>query len=150
MPAIIGAALPRKEDLRLLTGAGKYSDDINLPGQAYAVMVRSPHAHAHIRSIDTAAARAIPGVLAVLTGADLVADGLKPIPHTPMPTRPPADIVLTNRDGSEHGCAPHPLLPVDRVRYVGEQVALVAAETLALARDASERVVVDYEPLRPV
>jgi carbon-monoxide dehydrogenase large subunit len=150
MPAVIGKALPRKEDPRLLIGAGNYSDDISLPGQAYAVMVRSPHAHAHIRSIDTVAARAMPGVLAVLTGADLVADGLKLIPHTPIPTRPPADIMLINRDGSEHACAPHPLLPVDRVRYVGEQVVLVAAETPALAKDASERVVVDYELLRPV
>jgi carbon-monoxide dehydrogenase large subunit len=150
MPAIIGQALPRKEDPRLLTGAGNYSDDVNLPGQVYAVLVRSPHAHAHIRSIDAAAARAIPGVLAVLTGADLLADGLKPIPHTPLPTRPPADITLINRDGSQHGYAPHPLLPIDRARYVGEQVALVVAETVALAKDASELVVVDYEPLQPV
>src|SRR5271166_510563 len=150
MPALIGKALPRKEDLRLLAGAGNYSDDVNLPGQAYAVLVRSPHAHARIRSVDAAAARAIPGVLAVLTGADLAADGLKPVPHVPIPMRPPADILLTNRDGSEHGYAPHPLLPVDRVRYVGEQVALVVAETLELAKDASERVVVEYEPLRPV
>jgi aerobic carbon-monoxide dehydrogenase large subunit len=150
MPAIIGKALPRKEDVRLLTGAGNYSDDVDLPGQVYAVLVRSPHAHARIRSIDTAAARAIPGVLAVLTGADLVADGLEPIPHAPLPTRPPADIALINRDGSEHGYAPHPLLPVDRARYVGEQVAVVVAETLALAMDASERVVVAYEPLAPV
>src|SRR5271166_2327427 len=150
MPALIGKALPRKEDLRLLAGAGNYSDDVNLPGQAYAVLVRSPHAHARIRSVDAAAARAIPGVLAVLTGADLAADGLKPVPHVPIPMRPPADILLTNRDGSEHGYAPHPLLPVDRVRYVGEQVALVVAETIELAKDGSECVVVEYEPLRPV
>jgi aerobic carbon-monoxide dehydrogenase large subunit len=147
MSAIIGAALPRKEDRRLLTGAGTYSDDVNLPGQAYAVLVRSPHAHARIRSIDTRAARAMPGVLAILTAADLAADGINPIPHNPLPTRPPADILLTNRDGSESGYAPHPLLPLDRVRHVGEQVALVVAETLERAKDAAERVVVDYDPL---
>src|SRR2546430_5788973 len=121
MSAIIGAALPRREDPRLLTGAGTYSDDVKLPGQAYAVLVRSPHAHARIRSIDTQAARAMPGVLAVLTAADLKADGINPIPHNPLPTRPPADILLTNRDGSEPGYAPHPLLPLDRVRHVGER-----------------------------
>src|ERR1700730_14076908 len=81
MPALIGQALPRKEDARLLTGGGRYSDDIDLPGQAYATFVRSPHAHAHILAVDTAAARAMPGVLAVLTGADAAADGLSPIPH---------------------------------------------------------------------
>ncbi len=78
MPQTIGKPLRRKEDLRLLTGNGRYSDDVSLPGQAYAAIVRSPHAHARIGSIDTAAARAMPGVLAVLTGADVLADGLKP------------------------------------------------------------------------
>jgi xanthine dehydrogenase molybdopterin-binding subunit B len=81
MPQSIGKPLRRKEDLRLLTGGGRYSDDVNLPGQAYAYVLRSPHAHARIRRIDTTAARAIPGVLAVLTGADVTADGLKDIPH---------------------------------------------------------------------
>ena len=150
MSAIIGAPLPRKEDLRLLTGAGSYSDDVNLRGQSYAVMVRSPHAHARIRFIDTEAARAMPGVIAVLTAAELATDGINPIPHNPLPTHPPADILLKNRDGSEPGYAPHPLLPLDRVRHVGEQVVLVVAETLALAKDAAERVVVDYEPLAPM
>src|SRR5713226_3790019 len=79
--AAIGEPVVRKEDAELLTGQGRFSDDVNLPGQAYAVMVRSPHAHARIRGIDVAAAMAIPGVLAVLTGADLLRDGLKPIPH---------------------------------------------------------------------
>ena len=77
----IGRPVRRKEDLRLVAGKGCYSDDVNVPGQAYAVMVRSPHAHARIRAIDTEAACAIPGVLAVLTGRDIVADGVKPIPH---------------------------------------------------------------------
>src|SRR5262249_53466285 len=147
MPATIGQPLRRKEDLRLLTGGGRFSDDVSLPGQAYAVFVRSPHAHAHIRAIDASKARAMPGVLAVLTAADAQADGIKPIPHTPIPMKPPADIELKNRDGSAHGYAPHPLLAADRVRYVGEQVAMVVAETIAAARDAAERVAVDYAPL---
>jgi carbon-monoxide dehydrogenase large subunit len=150
MPQSIGKPLRRKEDLRLLTGGGRYSDDVNLPGQAYAYVLRSPHAHARIRRIDTTAARAIPGVLAVLTGADVTADGLKDIPHTPIPMKPPADILLVNRDGSEHGYAPQDLLPTDRVRYVGQQVAMVVAETVAQAKDATERIVVEYEALDPV
>ena len=85
MPQTIGQPLRRKEDLRLVTGRGRYSDDVSLPGQAYAYVLRSPHAHARIRGIDTAAARAMPGVLAVLTGADVKADGLKDVPHTPIP-----------------------------------------------------------------
>jgi carbon-monoxide dehydrogenase large subunit len=150
MPQSIGQPLRRKEDLRLLTGAGRYSDDVNLPGQAYAFILRSPHAHAVIRSIDTAAARGMPGVLAVLTGADVTADGLADVPHTPIPMKPPADILLKNRDGSPHGYAPQALLTSDRVRYVGHQVAMVVAETLAQAKDAAERITVDYQPLAPV
>src|SRR5262249_28825176 len=124
MPATIGQALTRKEDLRLVTGNGRFSDDVSMPGQAYAAFVRSPHAHARIGRIDTAAARAMPGVLAVLTGADAEADGLKPIPHHPIPMKPPADIELKNRDGSEHGFAPHPVLATDRVRHVGTPIAM--------------------------
>src|SRR5215471_17182188 len=150
MPATIGQALPRKEDLRLLTGGGRFSDDVSLPHQAYAAMVRSPHAHARIRAVDIAAARSMPGVLAVLTGADADADGLKPIPHPPIPMKPPADIELKNRDGSEHGFAPHALLATDRVRHVGAPVAMVVAETVAAAQDAAERVVIDYAPLASV
>jgi carbon-monoxide dehydrogenase large subunit len=147
MPQTIGQPLRRKEDLRLLTGRGRYSDDVSLPGQAYAYVLRSPHAHARIRGIDTSAARAMPGALAVLTGADVTADGLKDVPHTPIPMKPPADIALANRDGSAHGYAPQELLPTDRVRYVGQQVAMVVAETLAAAKDAAERIAVDYETL---
>src|SRR4051812_19991839 len=150
MPQTIGQPLRRKEDLRLLTGKGRYSDDVSLPGQAYAAILRSPHAHARIRSIDTAAARGMPGVLAVLTGADVKADGLTDVPHTPIPMKPPADILLANRDGSPHGYAPQALLPTDRVRYVGQQVVMAVAETLAQAKDAAERVVVDYEPLQAI
>jgi carbon-monoxide dehydrogenase large subunit len=142
----IGGAVRRKEDLRLVTGRGRYSDDLNFPGQAYAAMVRSPHAHARIRAIDTAAARAMPGVLAVLTGEDAVTDGLKRIPHLAAPGTAP-DIVLHNRDGSPVLAAPHFVLPADRVRHVGTAVAFVIAETIAAAKDAAEKVVVDYEPL---
>src|SRR5579863_10297930 len=149
MQAGIGDAVRRKEDLRLVTGRGTYSDDFNFPGQAYAAMVRSPHAHALIRGIDTAEARAMPGVLAVLTGADAVADGLKRIPHLTAAGTPP-DIVLHNRDGSPVPAAPHHVLPTDRVRHVGTAVAFVIAETVAQAKDAAEKVAVDYEPLPAV
>ncbi len=150
MPQTIGQPLRRIEDLRLVTGRGRYSDDLNLPGQAYAYVLRSPHAHARIRAIDAAAARAMPGVLAVLTGTDAKAAGLTDIPHTPIPSKPPADILLINRDGSAHGMAPQELLPTDRVRYVGQQVAMVVAETVAQAKDAAEQIAVDYETLKPV
>src|ERR1700674_940883 len=106
MNAGIGQTARRKEDARLVTGRGRYSDDYNMPGQAYGAAVRSPHAHALIRSIDTKAARAMPGVLAVLTGADAVADGLTRIPHLAAPGTPP-DIVLHNRDNSPVPVAPH-------------------------------------------
>jgi aerobic carbon-monoxide dehydrogenase large subunit len=146
MQAGIGEAVRRKEDLRLVTGRGCYSDDFNFPGQARAAMVRSPYAHARIRAIDVEAARAMPGVLAVLTGKDALADGLNRIPHLAAPGTPP-DIVLQNRDGSPVPAAPHPVLPADRVRHVGQAVAFVIAETVAQAKDAAEKVVVDYEPL---
>jgi aerobic carbon-monoxide dehydrogenase large subunit len=146
MHAGIGDTVRRKEDLRLLTGCGCYSDDVNLPGQAVAAAVRTPHAHALIRSLDVEAARAMPGVLAVLTGEEARADGLKPIPHHANPGTPP-DIVLKNRDGSAVPLAPHHVLPTDRVRCVGTAVAFVIAETLAAAKDAAERVVVEYQPL---
>ncbi|MFZ2065492.1 MAG: xanthine dehydrogenase family protein molybdopterin-binding subunit [Xanthobacteraceae bacterium] len=149
MQAGIGDAVRRKEDLRLVTGRGTYSDDFNFPGQTYAAVVRSPHAHARIRSIDTAEARAMPSVLAVLTGQDALADGLKRIPHLAAPGTPP-DIVLHNRDGSPVPVAPHYVLPADRVRHVGTAVAFVIAETIAQAKDAAEKVVVDYEPLPAV
>src|SRR5262245_28170026 len=145
----IGQPVRRKEDDRLLRGQGCFSDDFILPGQAYAVMVRSPHAHARIGTIDAATALAVPGVLAVLTGQDVAADRLMPIPHTSFPRSPP-DIRLKNRDGSESGTSPHPLLPVDRVRFAGEAVAMVVAETLAAARDGAERVDVSYQPLPAV
>ena len=149
MNAGIGQTVRRKEDARLVTGRGNYSDDFNLPGQAYGAAVRSPHAHALIRAIDVTAARAMPGVLAVLTGQDALADGLKRIPHLAAAGTPP-DIVLTNRDGSPVPVAPHHVLATDRVRHVGAAVAFVIAETIAEAKDAAEKVVVDYEPLPAV
>ena len=149
MTAGIGDHVHRKEDRRLLTGSGSYSDDANLPGQAYAAMVRSPHAHALIAAVDTAEALAVPGVLAVLTGADALSEGLHAIPHNPTPTSPP-DITLENRDGSKKFVAPHFPLPADRARFVGEAVAMVVAESVAAAKDGAERVRVDYRPLPAV
>ena len=149
MNAGIGSTVRRKEDLRLVTGHGCYSDDFNFPGQVYGAVVRSPHAHALIRSVDTAEARAMPGVLTVLTGADTQADGLKRIPHLAAPGTAP-DIVLHNRDGSPVPAAPHLVLSTDRVRHVGAAVAFVVAETIAQAKDAAEKVIVEYEPLPAV
>ncbi|MFI5002248.1 MAG: xanthine dehydrogenase family protein molybdopterin-binding subunit [Reyranellales bacterium] len=145
----IGTPLPRLEDARLLTGGGCYSDDFILPGEACAIVVRSPHAHARIVAIDTAAAHTMPGVLAVLTGADVEADGLQPIPHVPAAMSPP-DIKLPNSDGSPHRVVRPPVLAIDAARFVGEAVAFVVAETLAIAKDAAEAVVVTYEELPPI
>jgi aerobic carbon-monoxide dehydrogenase large subunit len=144
----IGQPVIRKEDAALLKGQGRFSDDVNLDGQAHAVMVRSPHAHARIGAIDATAALALPGVRAVLTGADAQADGLRPIPHRPVIG--PPDIVLRNRDGSDNFVAPHGVLPHDKARFVGEAIAVVVADTLAAAKDAAEHVRVDYQPLPAV
>src|SRR5215471_14986663 len=144
--AAIGQPLRRKEDLRLITGAGQFSDDFSLDGQAYAAMVRSPHPHARIVAIDAARARALPGVLGVFTGADIAADGLKPIPHDPLPkTR--TDLKLTGPGGGSVFIGPHALLPADKARHVGEAVAMVVAQTRAQALDAAEAVTVEYEQL---
>ncbi len=142
----IGQPVLRKEDFRLLTGQGEFSDDVNLPGQAYACIVRSPHAHALIRGIDKAAAQKAPGVLAVLTGEDYLADGLAPIPGHPNPP----ELGLVNRDGSKVFLTPNFPLATGKVRRVGEGVALVVAGTPEQARDAAERVAVDYQPLAAV
>ena len=145
----IGKPALRKEDLRLLRGQGRFSDDVNLPGQAYACVVRSPHAHARIFSIDVEESHAIPGVLAVLTGKDALSDGLHSIPHRPVLAHP-ADVKLKNTDGSEKFISSHRLLPTDRVRFVGEAVAFVVADTIDIARRASECVNVEYEALPAV
>jgi carbon-monoxide dehydrogenase large subunit len=141
-----GKPVRRREDARLLTGQGCYSDDVSLPAQAYACFVRSPYAHARIRGVDGGGALKVPGVIAVLTAEDAAADGLKPIPHRPVPVNP-HEVALTSRDGSPFFVAPHAVLAADRVRFVGAAVAMVIGETAAAARDGAECVAVDYEPL---
>jgi carbon-monoxide dehydrogenase large subunit len=145
----IGQPVRRKEDERLLTGHGCFSDDLNLPGQLFAAFVRSPHAHARIRSIDTRAALAIAGVTAVLTWEDLRADGLNPLPHHPLSMHP-AEIRLANRDGKPMFTAPHYPLATDKVRFVGEALAVVIAKSVAVAKDGAEQVAIDYEVLPAV
>src|SRR5579871_5037727 len=137
----IGQAVRRVEDRRFLSGAGRFVDDIVLPRQTYGVCVLSPHAHAAIRSIDAAAARAAPGVVLVLTGADVRADKLGGIPPFFMPQ---------DWGGPKGFRTERPVLAVDRVRCVGERVAFVVAETEAQARDAANLVEVDYDPLPAV
>jgi carbon-monoxide dehydrogenase large subunit len=142
----IGQPMPRHEDERLVTGQGRFTDDFSFAGEAHAAMVRSPHAHARIVKIDKAPALAMPGVLAVFTGADCAADGLGPIGHDPVPkTRD--DMKLTAPGGGEIFIGPHLLLPADKVRHVGEAVATVIAETKAQALDAAEALVVAYDEL---
>ena len=135
----IGQPVRRKEDPTLVRGEGRYTDDVNRPGQAYAVMVRSSLAHGVIRGIDTAAAKAMPGVLAVYTAADLSAyGGLK------------CNLPLKSRDGTPIRYTPRPALTGDKVRYVGDPIACVIAETIARAKDAAEAVAPDIEPLPAV
>lgn len=134
----IGAAVTRREDLRFLTGKGRYTDDLDQPGQSYAVMVRSPHAHAKINGIDKSAALAVPGVIAVFTGDDMqpeLAGGL------------PCGWQIHNKDGSPMAEPMHPPLAVGKVRHVGDQVAVVIADSLDAARDGAEALEVDYEEL---
>ena len=137
----IGQPVPRKEDPTLVRGLGRYTDDLNLPGQAHAVVVRSPIAHGIIRGIETDDAKAMPGVLAVYTGHDLIAAGLD---------RMGTGMSFKQRDGSDMPKPVHPPLTVDKVRYVGDPVALVVAETIAQAKDAAEAVFVDIEQLPAV
>jgi carbon-monoxide dehydrogenase large subunit len=142
----IGKPIPRKEDERLLRGQGQFSDDFNLDGQVYAVMVRSFYPHAYIRDIDVSAASEMPGVLLVLTGIDCKEEGMGPISHNPVPSTR-SDLKLTAPDGGKIFEGPHELLSVDKVRYVGEPIAMVIAETRMQATDAAEAVFVDYEPI---
>ncbi len=145
----IGQSVRRKEDLRLITGKGRFSDDVNLPRQAYAVMLRSPHAHARIRGIDSRKALALPGVMAVLTGADLRADGLQHIPYNVF-TLHPAEVQLVNSDGTPPFVTPCYSIALDRARYVGEVVAMVIAQSVDIAKDGAEQIAVDYEVLPAV
>ncbi len=142
----IGKPLPRKEDERLITGKGRFTDDFTLPGQVYAAMVRSPHPHAGILAIDAARAMAMPGVLGVFTGADCAADKLTPIPHDPVP-KTKYDMKLHAPGGGAIFIGPQMLLPADKARHVGEAVAMVVAETKAQALDAAEAVEVQYQEL---
>jgi len=134
----IGASVRRKEDYRFLTGNGHYTDDISQPGQVHARFVRSPHAHAKIKSIDTTVALKAPGVLGVFIGADLAADGVGGLP---------CGWTITQTNGELWNAPTHEVIATEKARYVGDQVALVVAETLDQARDAAELVAVDYEVL---
>ncbi len=137
----IGAPVRRKEDQRFVTGQGRYVDDFNRPGQGYAYFLRSPHAHAAIRSIDAGAARAMPGVVGIFTGDDLAADKVGGLI---------CGWMIHNKDGSPMRAGPHPALAQGKVRYVGDHVAVVIAETLAQAKDAAEAIAVDYDVLPAV
>ena len=136
---VIGASVRRREDYRFLTGAGQYTDDISPPNHVHAYFLRSPHAHAKIRNIDTTKAKAAPGVVAIFTAEDLVGvNGL------------PCGWLITGTDGKPMNEPPHPVLAQGKVRYVGDQVALVIAETQHQAKDAAELIEVDYEVLPSV
>ncbi len=137
----IGASIRRKEDYRFLTGGGQYTDDINIANQTYAVFVRSPHAHARIKSVDISAAKAAPGVVGVLVGQDVVDAKINGLP---------CGWLITSTDGSPMKEPPHPILALDKVRYVGDHVAMVVAETLEQAKNAAELVEVDYDVLSAV
>ncbi len=137
----IGVPLPRLEDERMLTGRGRYADDIALPHITFAYVVRSPHAHARILGIDKTAALASPGVLAVLTGEDVTRDGLRPLKCGTFPR---------TRTGTSSYCSTQPILTADKARHVGDRVALIVAETLAQAKDAAELLDIRYEPLSAV
>ena len=137
----IGAAVKRREDIRFITGAGRYTDDIDQRGQAYAVFLRSPHARATISGIDTAAALQVPGVVAVYTGADLAADAIGDLP---------CGWLVKSKDGSDMIQPPHPPLAVERVNYVGEPYGVVIADSLQAARDGAEAVAADFNDLPAV
>ncbi|MEZ5661920.1 MAG: xanthine dehydrogenase family protein molybdopterin-binding subunit [Burkholderiaceae bacterium] len=137
----IGESVRRKEDYRFLTGAGQYTDDVQMAGMTHAYFVRSPHAHAVIKGIDKSAALASPGVLAIYDGADVAADKIGGLP---------CGWLITSTDGTPMNEPPHPILANEKVRYVGDHVAMVVAETYEQARNAAELVEVDYEPLGAV
>jgi aerobic carbon-monoxide dehydrogenase large subunit len=137
----IGAAVRRKEDHRFITGKGHYTDDISRPGQAHAYFLRSPHAHATVKSIDAKAAAVMPGVVAVLTGAELAADKIGNLI---------CGWMIHSKDGTPMKMAPHPALANGKACHVGDGVAVVIADTLAQARDAAEKVKVDYAVLPAV
>ncbi|TFG80314.1 MAG: xanthine dehydrogenase family protein molybdopterin-binding subunit, partial [Chromatiales bacterium] len=140
-PTGIGARVKRREDLRFITGRGRYTDDINQPRQTYAVFLRSPYARARLGAIDTSAALATAGVLAVFTGKDMAADGLGDLP---------CGWLVKQKDGSDMVSAPHPPLAATQVNYAGEPYGVVIAETLFAAKQGAEAVVADFEELEAV
>ncbi|MES2101072.1 MAG: xanthine dehydrogenase family protein molybdopterin-binding subunit, partial [Pseudomonadota bacterium] len=137
----IGQSVKRREDARFLTGAGQYTDDVVMHGQTFAAFLRSPHAHARIKSINLDAAKAAPGVIRIFTGQDLADAKVGGLP---------CGWLIHSKDGSPMKEPPHPVLAQGKVRHVGDQVALVVAETLLQARDAAELIEVDYEELPAV
>src|SRR5437899_9910441 len=139
--SLIGARVLRKEDYRFLTGAGLYTDDVALPGQTYAAFVRSPHAHAVLRSVKTDKARRAPGVVAVYTGADLAAAKVGGLP---------CGWLITDVKGQPMKEPPHPCLAQGKVRYVGDHVAVVIADSQERAQDAAALIDVDYDVLPAV
>src|SRR6185295_1648370 len=137
----IGAAVRRKEDFRFITGKGQYTDDISRPGQTYIHFVRSPHAHAKIKKIDATAAKTMPGVVAVLTGADLAADKIGNLI---------CGWAISSKDGTPMKMSAHPAIANEKANHVGDAVAVVVAETLAQAKEIGEKLVIDYEVLPAV
>ncbi|MCA0320367.1 MAG: xanthine dehydrogenase family protein molybdopterin-binding subunit [Proteobacteria bacterium] len=131
----IGSAVRRKEDHRFITGKGQYTDDINRPGQTHAYFLRSPHAHATLKKVDIARAKTMPGVVAIYTGDDVAADKVGGLI---------CGWMIHSKDGTPMRAGPHPILAQGKVRYVGDHVAVVVAETLAQAKDAAEAIDVDY------
>src|SRR5437879_3303823 len=132
----IGAAVRRREDQRFITGKGRYTDDVNRPGQCHGYFLRSPHAHARIKSIDIKAAAAMPGVLAVLTGAELAADKIGNLI---------CGWMITSKDGSQMKMAPHPAIAHGKANYVGDAGAVVVAPTLEPAKDAAGDIQVSWQ-----
>jgi carbon-monoxide dehydrogenase large subunit len=137
----IGAAVRRKEDFRFITGKGQYTDDVSRPGQSHIYFVRSPHAHARIKRIDTKGAAGMPGVVGVVTGAEFAESKLGNLI---------CGWTVLSKDGSPMKMAPHPALAVGKACHVGDPVAVVVADTLAQAKDAAEKITVDYEVLPAV
>ena len=137
----VGQPVRRVEDLRFLTGRGQYLEDVRLPRELHVYFLRSPHAHARILSVNTEQAKEAPGIVRVATGADFAAEKIGGMPNI---------APMAGKGGSKQITPPHPAIPADVVRYVGEPVAMVVAETAAQARDAAELIEVEYEPLPTV
>ena len=147
---LIGAPLPRREDVALLQGRGQYADDLPFDGAVFAAFARSPYGHARLGAVQVEDARTMPGVLAVLTGADLAAAGIGPIPHAIGSSKRGSDRPLSQRDGSERLRTLHHPLPLDRVRFAGEAYAAVIAETIEQAKDAAELIEAEFDELPAV